>query len=994
MANWSDLKAAIAQVIKTNGTQAITGQILQDSLNNIISNVGKDCTFAGIATPTTNPGVPDGNVFYLATEPGTYVNFNGIEIASGETVILEWRGSWTKKTTGFAAEAKLTELEKIPLFLENTKLNCYVKELYIKGLNKGEEYCLNSLRENAQKTHYQLILGNTNGDILLSFNFNKKEMGISHDFNDDIEGWAFLQREEGIVGNLIYQNSDLQKGKVNKQVCGNLNYSPSIFAYLNRNDYNLHKESKYLYVYNDIDSIASRYIQELYIEGLEDEVEYCIQGLFISSDGTNRQLVIGTQDDDGTYFISFVVKDNGKNIAYSSREDYNRRGYCIFKNLEEINSTIIWHNYDVSKYTINKQVCGNLNYSPSIFAYLNRNDYNLHKESKYLYVYNDIDSIASRYIQELYIEGLEDEVEYCIQGLFISSDGTNRQLVIGTQDDDGTYFISFVVKDNGKNIAYSSREDYNRRGYCIFKNLEEINSTIIWHNYDVSKYTINKQVCGNLNYSPSITEYLNNPQYVLNTYYSRYIKELYIEGLEENKEYCIQSLRQNNSGTHNQIIIGTDEEGYTLSFNIEKGYTGVKYVESNNIKGYCVLDNRYEINGNLIYLNFNTKIATINKNVSCDISYSPIILSYKNLLSKQPKIWMPKKIFALKGTDLYVFRCSISPTRNPENYDLHITGVFNNNQNAYGYNRNYYWVYPVGDITDFELVFGLKNEYGTFSSNNSTRIIHVNKPSSPTTNKNILVIGDSFTDQKYWVSELRRIITGTTDEYSDISSSKIKSDNLNNITFIGTQDTEYTPNEGYSGMHYAFFSGDGSNFGKVNPFWNTSEGKIDFSYYCNKNSFGKIDYAIILLGTNGYNEDKYVNAVWDALLEHNPEIKVIIMSRAFANPWCAGVQGLRFQQEYIQFSETAAEINEYYQEHCELEKYKNNFLYIDYNTQMDVWNNYHYEERDANARNSSVKFRNSSDPNDNIHPGKLAYWQIAEAVRPAFYYFCLNSNTL
>lgn len=110
MANWSDLKAAIAQVIKTNGTQAITGQILQDSLNNIVSNVGKDCTFVGIATSTTNPGVPDGNVFYLATEPGTYSNFNGIEIKDGEAAILEWRGSWVKKTTGFATAAKFAEL--------------------------------------------------------------------------------------------------------------------------------------------------------------------------------------------------------------------------------------------------------------------------------------------------------------------------------------------------------------------------------------------------------------------------------------------------------------------------------------------------------------------------------------------------------------------------------------------------------------------------------------------------------------------------------------------------------------------------------------------------------------------------------------------------------------------------------------------------------------------------------------------------------------------
>ena len=110
MANWSDLKAAVASIVKTKGNKEITGQVLQNVLNNNISNVGLNSTFAGIATPGTNPGTPDGNVFYLATTEGTYSNFNGIVINSGEAVILEWKGSWTKKDSGFATQEKLSEL--------------------------------------------------------------------------------------------------------------------------------------------------------------------------------------------------------------------------------------------------------------------------------------------------------------------------------------------------------------------------------------------------------------------------------------------------------------------------------------------------------------------------------------------------------------------------------------------------------------------------------------------------------------------------------------------------------------------------------------------------------------------------------------------------------------------------------------------------------------------------------------------------------------------
>lgn len=66
MANNAELKNAIAQVIKANGNQEITGQVLQNTLNSIISSIGSNATFAGIAIPTTSPGTPDQNVLYFS----------------------------------------------------------------------------------------------------------------------------------------------------------------------------------------------------------------------------------------------------------------------------------------------------------------------------------------------------------------------------------------------------------------------------------------------------------------------------------------------------------------------------------------------------------------------------------------------------------------------------------------------------------------------------------------------------------------------------------------------------------------------------------------------------------------------------------------------------------------------------------------------------------------------------------------------------------------
>ena len=96
MANWNTLKTAVAGIINTNGNQAITGQLLQNVLNNIITSVGENATFVGIATPTTTPGAPEGPIFYLASRPGVYSNFNGLDLSnlSGFAIIQYKNNTW------------------------------------------------------------------------------------------------------------------------------------------------------------------------------------------------------------------------------------------------------------------------------------------------------------------------------------------------------------------------------------------------------------------------------------------------------------------------------------------------------------------------------------------------------------------------------------------------------------------------------------------------------------------------------------------------------------------------------------------------------------------------------------------------------------------------------------------------------------------------------------------------------------------------------------
>lgn len=94
MGNYEELKAAVSSVIKTNGNQEITGQVLQNTLTTLISQVGANATFAGIATPDTVPGTPDQNVFYIAGQSGVYANFGGYEVTKNAVVFNNVSGNW------------------------------------------------------------------------------------------------------------------------------------------------------------------------------------------------------------------------------------------------------------------------------------------------------------------------------------------------------------------------------------------------------------------------------------------------------------------------------------------------------------------------------------------------------------------------------------------------------------------------------------------------------------------------------------------------------------------------------------------------------------------------------------------------------------------------------------------------------------------------------------------------------------------------------------
>lgn len=110
MSAFSTLLALINAQIKTNGLKAITGAKLNGVLVQMVNELGSGYQFIDIATPATDPGTPDENVWYIASQAGTYTNFGGIIVNENEVCALVWNGSWTKKVTGAATAAQVNQL--------------------------------------------------------------------------------------------------------------------------------------------------------------------------------------------------------------------------------------------------------------------------------------------------------------------------------------------------------------------------------------------------------------------------------------------------------------------------------------------------------------------------------------------------------------------------------------------------------------------------------------------------------------------------------------------------------------------------------------------------------------------------------------------------------------------------------------------------------------------------------------------------------------------
>lgn len=128
---YNALNNLIDAYIYANGVQAITGQILNGVLKQMVAQLGSGYHLMGVAGPETVPASNDYAMAYFAATAGEYTDFGGITLAAGEVAVLltSGNGSWSKQTI-YNVPTGTADLENTANFITNAVtdlVNYYTK---------------------------------------------------------------------------------------------------------------------------------------------------------------------------------------------------------------------------------------------------------------------------------------------------------------------------------------------------------------------------------------------------------------------------------------------------------------------------------------------------------------------------------------------------------------------------------------------------------------------------------------------------------------------------------------------------------------------------------------------------------------------------------------------------------------------------------------------------------------------------------------------------
>ena len=314
--SWSDSGVSIDEndvIITTDRIEdgAVTIGKLEPSIQSLITNISKNASFAGIATPTTNPGTPDGPVFYIASTAGNYSNFGGIEISQNELAILyKLSNSWSSHIIQLGAEVIFDVSARFPTGGTDGTDN-YTIETAIAAVPSNLRKIVRYLTFKISDTDRELWQFSTNYTAAKFENAQswcKMRPSMYHEveYKDNINSIRnSVPVGERISGLIIHYTTPESKDKYEMYVGENNainadfweNFVPIYVA--SQIDDKIYYNTTPMFVKGDF----ANAIKELYIDKYEEGAIYQIKRLVISDSRPNGLIWINKQGDSTDYSV-------------------------------------------------------------------------------------------------------------------------------------------------------------------------------------------------------------------------------------------------------------------------------------------------------------------------------------------------------------------------------------------------------------------------------------------------------------------------------------------------------------------------------------------------------------------------------------------------------------------------------------------------------------------------------------------------------------------
>lgn len=229
--------------------------------------------------------------------------------------------------------------------------------------------------------------------------------------------------------------------------------------------------------------------------------------------------------------------------------------------------------------------------------------------------------------------------------------------------------------------------------------------------------------------------------------------------------------------------------------------------------------------------------------------------------------------------------------------------------------------------------------------------------------KTVLIIGDSLTEQHDAIA-------------SDLVT--MFSEDVMNVTLIGTQGSGSAKHEGRSGWSAEIYTSQATYDGKTNPFWNSSTQEFDFTYYMTQNSYSSVDYVFIDLGSNSIDSTSAdiitaYNTIIDSIHDYDSAIRIGV--------WLPPVRAVSIKRA-LQRGNQSLNVNKTLIDTFDgMENSKIYLVPVYFN--LDPYYDYKIVERQVSARNTMTLEL----VEDLLHPALVGFQKLADMIYSYIKYF-------